>query len=390
VYGAGARMGVGIRAHLLDLGEKAEWFSCVFGYLEWIPVAFWFVLFSLHHLVKLIKVFPAAVGYLEGTRDCRVWGVFPVFCKDVGPHWFLYWIDAGAKGLFLCVGAMGMALRVLSWEYGHPLLGVHRMSLRKAAAPLVVVAWLTPSWLGDFLIPVHWVLSFIMVNAEMTRQTVVMFTLATVVAQVTGVPVYLVLWGITSLFETIKISQGNRYSEAKDRDTQFLHGWLADVFGRVEIKKSVCREIDFVLSINTTDDAWKKIRVYAYAGDKLAYYYNGVIGLESNLEVGQVQSKGRIFDDEKLKRAMQFFATRWWKNQPLSMMGKPSSTVLEAVSYLVLSELGYDSSLVAVKHYIAALERVDSYLERTAAVRDSSRSNSLESEERFGECLTIL
>jgi len=362
----------------------------VFGFLKWVPMVFWAMLFLLHHLVGFVKLVPAVAGYFEGTQECRVWGFFPVFCKDVGPHWFLYWVDAGAKGLLLCVGAVGMALRVLPWEYAHPLLDLHRFSLRKFAVPLLVAEWLVPRWVGEVLFPIHLVCAFVMVNVEMTRKGVVIFVFATIITQVSRVPVYLVLWGLVALYEAMEVSQGSRYSDAKDRDVQFLGNWLADLFGRVELKKSVCKEIDFVLSMSTTDDAWKKVRVYAYAGDKLAYYYNGIIGLENDLEVAHIQNKGRLFDDDVLKRAMQYYASRWWKDQPTSMTGKPAATVLEAVSFLVLSGLDDVNSLAAAKSYMAALERVNSFFDKLTAEFDSGRSESLESLERFEECSNAL
>lgn len=371
VYGAGVKMGVATWQHVRRLKEKEDWFSLFLGFLEWFSFSFWYILYLLHHLMKLLHYVPLVARYLVDRKVCYLGGYFPVFCKQVGPHWVFRLVDLGSNGVFLFAGSCGMAIHILFWEFGHPLFELHRVYLRKVVIPALVFFWLMPRWINELVIPLQLFVSFVVSGMTDTRRDMVVLFLAAIAAQVTMVPVIFFLLGLNSLVKLVTMAQGDRYGKARLKERVPLNSWMVDIFGNVSVTIETADRIKMVLAANSQSEDWKKVRVYAYVGDKYAYYSRGKFGDEQGWDVTKITSMGRIFDDDVLKQAMRFYASEWWTQQPDFMHGKPAATVLEALSYLVLCDIGVNGE-EAVEHYVASLNGIRCFVSGDTVVSANS------------------
>jgi len=381
IYGAGTRMGMAVMERVKRVGDGIGWYAFLMYCFDWVPFAFWFLMYGLHFFVQLLQVLPYTSGWFEVRKVCRMGVYVPAFCTEYGPSWMFTFLALGAKGFLLVSGTMGMVAYVMNREKHWKTLLVCRRWFVKVSLLWVLLLWILPQILSDLVRPLDLLISCVVLSVELEMQALVMMVLALVLSRALGVPLVVCHFVVISLYRGVLKSEGGFSSDGNEEQV-VLTGWLEVIFGKIKVRKDKMVLITRVLETNTQDEFWSSVRSLAYAGDKLAYFLNGRAGINSALEVKEIQAAGRIFDDVALGVAMRYYATEWWEKQSVAMHGKAAATVLEAISVLVLMEDNWNvkETDMAFAHYTGALKRANEFAGCSSEKKESASSEYEECE----------
>jgi hypothetical protein len=348
-----------------------------------VPLGFWACLFLFHHAIGFVKVLPGINRIFIGTKSCRFGGLVPIMCLQQSPHWFWVFLDYGARGFFLLVGTFGVAMHVIDWEYRHPMLSTHRMYARKVLALWTMMVCLLPVWFGDLFRPAEVVLSYVALGATLELHNKVLVATALVMSWLTDVPLVLYHMVLMMSYKAVVIKQFDRYSEAYSEERVVIPEWLKEFFGEFRVSDLTAVKLKVLVSTTTQDAHWEQVAVWAYGGDKLAYFMNAIMLENLSIKVSQVHGYGHNLDNTCLSNAMRFFVPEWWANQPKSMHGKAAATVLEAAYFLIMVDgKSFVRGDAVQLHtcYLHALERANSF----SRENDNRKSKSEEDKDSIG------
>lgn len=360
VKGGGMWMGTGVqRGVLWQRGEERWWFA-VQEVLLSVSTEVWLMFLSLHHVVGLLEWIPYTAVYFEAKRVCRFGGYFPALCRDVSPYWVLSFLKNGSRGLFWVVGSVGVCFSLLRNTRGRAVLDRERNYFQKVVICWSLVTFWIPAWIKDIVGPLDLAANCVALGMASDCESVLVAGAALVFSKLTGIPLVLFMIAFPRIRTLLQVQKN---VAVDTHNAVVLTGWPAKMFGALVVTHETVERVEELLHVDTQDEKWPKVRVWAYAGDKLAAYHTGLDGCVTGVTVAEVQNRVHVFDDDSLRNAMRVHARDWWKANDESMKGKAAATVLEALAYVVLSGVDERTRMDAYYRYRKRVESANGRLD---------------------------